>query len=160
MPRRKQSIANKIKARDPLRIKEDKALLGIHYMERDLYEQVLALQIRRTRTDEEIKQKKELQGYLDNAVIESEPEILRLIADLIEIAEQGPRSPLEYALIQLIKGNQIPKRKHLSAYDLALKMKPILGFLPSTRRVVSAASRIGLKTTGVRGKGVKRRPVK
>jgi hypothetical protein len=160
MPRRKQSIANKIKARDPLRLKEDKALLGIHYKERDLYEQILAMQAVGMRTDKEIKLKDELKEKIEDAVIESETEVIRLIADLIEIADQGARSPLEYALIQLIKGNQIPKRKHLSAYDLALKMKPILGFLPSTRQVVSAGNRIGLKTTGVRGKGVKRRPVK
>jgi|GEM_PF-5174484 len=159
MPRRKQSIANKIKARDPLKIKEYKALLGIHYKERDLYEQILAMQGDK-RTDTEIRLTKQLQEKIDAAVINSEPKALRLIADLIEIAGQGARSPLEYALIQLIKGNQIPKRKHLSAYDLALKLKPMLGFLPSTRQVVSAGNRIGLKTTGVRGKGVKRRPLK
>lgn len=155
MPRRKQSIANKIRPRDPIDIKENKALLGIHYGERHLYDLVVAMQIGRPKTADEIKLKEELQERMNNAVIESEPETLRLIADLMEITEKGPRSPLEFALIQLMRQSLIPKRKHLKAYELALKVKPLLGFSPSTRQVVSAAKRVGIKTAGVRGNGVR-----
>ena len=157
MPRRKQSIANKIKPSDPIRIKENKALLGIHYKHRSLYDQIEAMQLGRPRTDKEIKLKEELQERMDDAVMESEPETLRLIADLMEIAEKGPRSPLEFAMIQLMRQSLIPKRKYLKAYDLALKVKPFLGFLPSTRQVASAAKRVGIKTAGVRGKSFRSR---
>ena len=77
MPRRKQSIANKIKAREPLGTKEAKSLLGIHYRHIDRYEQVLAMQIgrERERTEAEITLKEELQYEIDEAIIESEPDV-------------------------------------------------------------------------------------
>jgi hypothetical protein len=160
MARRKQSAANKIKATQPLSLKEDIALLGTLFEHREFYERIKAVQqFHRATASEKVDRERwrQFSEDIETAINDEDTGFFRLLADLVEVTIKGPRSPLEYALIQLVKRKLIPKRKPLSAYELAVMVKPELGFLPSTRQVASAANRVGIKTTGVRGISIRRR---
>lgn len=119
-----------------------------------MYECILAMQEKQERTPEQRSAKSELLDKIDDAILEYEPETLRIIADLLEVIEKGPRSPLDYALLQVAK--KLPKRKAVSISFLALEASIFLNHTPSTSRVATSAKRLGIKTLEVRGKSFRR----
>jgi hypothetical protein len=97
MPRHKQSIGKEISANDPHR--ESKALLGVHYKHRRSYEAVVAIQKSKPLYDHIVQLIEELHGAIFNAIKKRDAGFLLVLADLVEIASNGPRSPIEHSLL-------------------------------------------------------------
>ena len=97
MPRLKKSIGKEI---GNGRESEAMALLGADYPHIDLFKGIQASQATRPLTHYGKKLKEELEQAILKAVKFGDTDFFKVLASLLETAKQGPRSPLEFALIR------------------------------------------------------------
>ena len=141
------------------------ALLGIHHAHSSLFTGIQLSQSKRPLTEDGERVKADMEKAMIDAVKTGDAEFFRIVADLLEIAKEGPRSPNEHALItkrrmvfqSTIQNDVLVKFKRAPTTISTLRsvVEKETGNRPSATWTKAAAKRLGIEIRRGRPEGNK-----